>query len=111
MNKEFLEFCKQNGIKKESTISYSPQHNGAAKRKNRTIMEMARCMLHSRKIKVHLWVEAIYTVVYILNRTPTKVIMNITLKRLGVEESLLCLIFVFLVALLMLTFLMKREVN
>ena len=43
-------------------------------------MEMARCMLHSRKIEVHLWAETIHTTVYILNRTPTKAIMNITPK-------------------------------
>ena len=78
MNKDFLGFCKQNGIKKESTISYSPQQNRVAERKNRTIMEMARCMLHSRNIEVHLWAEEIHTTVYILNRTPTKAIMNIT---------------------------------
>ena len=63
---------------KESTISYPPQQNGVAERKNRTIMEMARHMLHSRNIEVHLWDGEIHIVVYILNRTPTKAVMNIT---------------------------------
>ena len=52
MNKTFLDYCKECGIKKASTISYSSQKNGVAERKNRTIIEMARCMLHSRNLEV-----------------------------------------------------------
>ena len=43
-------------------------------------MEMASCMIHSRNIEVNLWAEAIHTIVNILNKTPTKAIMNITRK-------------------------------
>ncbi|CAL8165963.1 unnamed protein product [Prunus armeniaca] len=39
---EFSEFCKSNGIKRELTASYTPQQNGVAERRNRTIVEMAR---------------------------------------------------------------------
>jgi transposase InsO family protein len=42
---EFKEFCILHGIKKELTTAYTPQKNGVAERKNKTIVEMARCML------------------------------------------------------------------
>ena len=45
-SKEFEAFCKEAGIKRELTTPYNPQHNGVAKRKNRTIMEAAKTMIH-----------------------------------------------------------------
>nr|GEV71615.1 hypothetical protein [Tanacetum cinerariifolium] len=41
----FTKFCKEQGIKRFLTTPYSPQQNGIAKRKNRTIMNMVRSML------------------------------------------------------------------
>ena len=38
-SKEFVNFCKDVGIKRELTTPYNPQHNGVSERKNRTIME------------------------------------------------------------------------
>ena len=43
---EFKELWKDSGIKRDLTTPYNPQQNGVAKRKNRTIMEPARAMLH-----------------------------------------------------------------
>ena len=43
---EFKELCKDSGINRELTTPYNPQHNGVAERKNRTIMEATRAMLH-----------------------------------------------------------------
>jgi transposase InsO family protein len=45
----FHDFCKQHGIKREFTTRYSPQQNGVAERKNRTIMNMARRMLKEKQ--------------------------------------------------------------
>eukprot|EP00253_Pinus_taeda_P025292 PITA_25292 len=36
ISKEFLRFCRENGIHKQFTARYTPQQNGVAKRKNRT---------------------------------------------------------------------------
>ena len=62
---EFKALCKDLGIKRELTTPYNPQHNGVAKRKNRTIMEAARAMLHDQDIPMHLWAEAARTTVYV----------------------------------------------
>ena len=43
---EFKAFCKEVGIKRELSTPYNPQHNGVAERKNRTIMEAVKAMIH-----------------------------------------------------------------
>ena len=55
---------------------YNPQQNGIAKRKNRTIMEAARAMLHDQDLPMHLWAEVARTMVYVQNRTPHRVLEN-----------------------------------
>jgi transposase InsO family protein len=39
-SKEFTEFCRIEGIKRQLTTAYTPQQNGVAERKNRTILNM-----------------------------------------------------------------------
>ena len=57
---------------------YNPQQNGIEERKNRTIMEATRAMLHDQDIHMHLWAEAARTIVYLQNLTPHKVLKNKT---------------------------------
>ena len=71
MNKDFDNYCKYNGIKRGHTFPYTPQQNGVAKRKNRTLMEMARCMLHARNMDSNFWDEDVHVASYIMNRSPT----------------------------------------
>jgi transposase InsO family protein len=49
-SKEFMNFCKDVDIKRELTTSYNPQQNGLAKRKNITIMEAMKTMIHDQDI-------------------------------------------------------------
>ena len=62
---EFKELCKDSGIKRELSTPYNPQHNGITKRKNRTIMEATRAMLHHQDLPMHLLAEAARTTKYI----------------------------------------------
>jgi hypothetical protein len=41
-SKEFVNFCKDVGIKRELTTPYNPQQNGVAERKNRTMLEAVK---------------------------------------------------------------------
>ena len=43
----FGELCSQHGIIHQTTAPYSPQQNGVAERKNRTLKEMMNAMLIS----------------------------------------------------------------
>ena len=76
ISKEFLRFCRENGIHKQFTARYTPQQNGVAERKNRTIMDMARSMLKEKHLPNDYWADVVHCAMYILNRCPTKSVMN-----------------------------------
>jgi hypothetical protein len=69
---QFRELCDEQGLKHFTTTPYSPQQNGVVERRNQTIVEMARCMLKSKKMPSEFWGEAVHTAVYVLNRAPTR---------------------------------------
>lgn len=56
---EFNQFCSTNGITRQLTASYTPQQNGVAERKNRTVMNMVRNMLSGKEIPKEFWSEAV----------------------------------------------------
>ena len=45
---KFNNFCSDNGIQRQFIASYTPQQNGVAERKNRTIVKAARSMLKNK---------------------------------------------------------------
>ncbi|KAK3010223.1 hypothetical protein RJ639_011862 [Escallonia herrerae] len=49
----------------------TPQQNGVAEQRNRTLMDMVRSMICQSTLPEFLWVEALKTVVHILNRVPS----------------------------------------
>ncbi|RDY04656.1 hypothetical protein CR513_11603, partial [Mucuna pruriens] len=65
-----------NSNKRQLIVAYTPQPNGVAKQKNRTIMNMVRSMLSRKKILKKLWPEAINWTIHVLNRSPTLAIKN-----------------------------------
>ncbi|KAJ9565483.1 hypothetical protein OSB04_001449 [Centaurea solstitialis] len=73
-NHEFDTFCEENGIKHERTSPFTPQQNGLAERKNRTLVEMVNCMLNQSGLPTNLWEEALLTACYIHNRITSRVI-------------------------------------
>ena len=77
-SKEFQEFCDANGIRRPLTVPRSPQQNGVAERKNRTILDMARSMLKSKNLPKEFWAEAVACAVYLSNRSPTRSIWGKT---------------------------------
>lgn len=75
---EFNDFCKDNGIKRQLTMAYTPQQNGVAERKNRTVMNYVRSMLSEKGIPKPFWPEAVKWAVYVLNRCPTVALKDTT---------------------------------
>jgi hypothetical protein len=63
-----VNFCRDVGIKRELTTPYNPQQNGVAERKNKTIMEDMKTMIHDQYLPMCLWAEATMVVVYVHNR-------------------------------------------
>ncbi|GJX28023.1 putative ribonuclease H-like domain-containing protein [Tanacetum coccineum] len=56
------------GIKREYSNARTPQQNGVAERKNRTLIEAARTMLADSFLPNTFWAEAVSTACYVLNR-------------------------------------------
>jgi transposase InsO family protein len=77
---EFERFLVEQGIEHEVTAPYTPQHNGLAERRNRTVLNMVRSMLREKSLPSFLWGEAVNTAVYILNKCPTKKLNNVVLE-------------------------------
>jgi hypothetical protein len=65
---EFGSFCRDVEIKRELASPYNPQQNGVAERKNRTIMEAIKTMIHDQDLPMHLWAEATRTTIYVQYR-------------------------------------------
>ncbi|GJW95115.1 ribonuclease H-like domain-containing protein [Tanacetum coccineum] len=67
-NKVMNQFCEMKGIKREFSVARTPQQNGVAERKNRTLIEAARTMLADSKLPTTFWAEAVNTACYVQNR-------------------------------------------
>jgi transposase InsO family protein len=74
---EFKYFFNLHGIKYLTTV-YTPHQNGVAKKKNRTIVEMARCMLKEKSLSNMYWEDAAHTAAYILNISSKNMVKNYT---------------------------------
>ena len=75
-SKMFEDFCEEHGVDHEVTAPYTPHHNGINERRNRTILDMPRCMLKQKNLPKSLWGEVVSTAIYILNMCSTKILKN-----------------------------------
>nr|GEY17678.1 retrovirus-related Pol polyprotein from transposon TNT 1-94 [Tanacetum cinerariifolium] len=67
-NSDLNQFCGVKGIRREFSIPRTPQQNGIAERKNRTLIEAARTLLADSLLPIPFWAEAVNTACYIQNR-------------------------------------------
>nr|GEU43898.1 hypothetical protein [Tanacetum cinerariifolium] len=67
-NSDIIELCASKGIKREYRNARTPQQNGVAERKNRTLIEAARNMLADLFLPNTFWAEVVSTACYVLNR-------------------------------------------
>ena len=51
---EFMKYCSAEGIKKEHTVPHTPQQNGVAEWKNRTMARVAKAMLFDQRLPLFL---------------------------------------------------------
>ena len=70
-NDDLKDYLRKEGIRMQYTVAYTPQQNGVAERKNRTLCEMARCMLIDADMHKRYWGEAVMTANYLQNILPT----------------------------------------
>nr|GEZ00450.1 ribonuclease H-like domain-containing protein [Tanacetum cinerariifolium] len=67
-NANLIEFYGSKGIRRDYSNARTPQQNGVAKRKNRTLIEAVRTMLPDSFLPTIFWTEAVATACYVLNR-------------------------------------------
>nr|GEZ01226.1 retrovirus-related Pol polyprotein from transposon TNT 1-94 [Tanacetum cinerariifolium] len=67
-NYDLNRFCRLKGIKREFSVPRTPQQNGIAERKNRTLIEAARTLLADSLLPIPFWAEAVNTACYVQNR-------------------------------------------
>jgi hypothetical protein len=79
---ELESYLEKHGIKHEMTVAYTPEQNGVAERRNRTLVEMARCMMIQSQLSPSFWAEAISTANYLRNRCPSRSINGQTPHKL-----------------------------
>nr|GEV56927.1 hypothetical protein [Tanacetum cinerariifolium] len=60
-NNDLNQFCGMKGIKREFSVPRTPQQNGIAERKNRTLIEAARTMLADSLLPIPFWAETVNT--------------------------------------------------
>ncbi|KAK4380833.1 hypothetical protein Sango_3027300 [Sesamum angolense] len=71
---EFIDYLKENGILSQWTPPGTPQLNGVAKRRNRTLLDMVRSMMSFTKLPLSFWGHALETATKLLNMAPSKTI-------------------------------------
>jgi hypothetical protein len=77
-SKDFSDLCIEAGIKREYTVPYNPQQNGVVERKNRTIIEATKAMIHDQSLPMIMWAKASMTTIYVQNRSPHQILKNMT---------------------------------
>jgi hypothetical protein len=70
----FAQFLEEEDIVAQYTMSGTPQQNSVAEIRNHTLIDMVRSMLSNSELPLFLWSEALKTVVYVLNRVPSKAV-------------------------------------
>ena len=67
-NTKLATFCNDQGTHQEFSSPKTPQQNGIVEQKNRVVQEMARFMLHNKRLPKSFWREAVNTACHTLNR-------------------------------------------
>ncbi|GKD37265.1 retrovirus-related pol polyprotein from transposon TNT 1-94, partial [Tanacetum coccineum] len=68
-NSILVNFCDEKRISQNFSSPYTPEQNGVAERRNRTLIEAARIMLSGSVFSKQYWTEAVATACYTQNRS------------------------------------------
>ena len=77
---EFKDHLLEHGILSQLTAPRTPQQNGVAERRNKTLLNMVRSMMSYSSFPISFWGYSLQTVVYILNVVPSKLIQKTPLE-------------------------------
>ena len=72
LSAEFLDYLSVAGIESQTTAPGTPQQNGVAERRNRTLLNMVRSMMSYARLPVSFWGHALLSASHILDNLPSK---------------------------------------
>ena len=81
-NRALVDYCRDKGISQNFSAVMTPEQNGVAERRNRTLIEASRTMLVGSGLGKGFWPEAVRTACYTQNRTTIVKRLNKTLYEL-----------------------------
>ena len=88
MNKmNSMTFAESLELRGTTTVPYTPKQNGVAERKNRTIIEATRALLHDQGLPKFLWGEAANTAIYVQNRSLHQALDFKTLEEIFTDKK------------------------
>jgi len=67
-NEKFISFCKKLRISHNFSTPRTPQQNGVVERKNMSLEKLARTILNDYGLPKCLWVDAVSTACYVMNK-------------------------------------------
>ncbi|RVW37391.1 Retrovirus-related Pol polyprotein from transposon TNT 1-94 [Vitis vinifera] len=76
----FAKYLMECGIVSQYTMPRTPSQNDIAEKRNHTLKDMVRSMISHSTLPESLWGEVVKTVVYILNRVPSKTVAKTPYK-------------------------------
>jgi transposase InsO family protein len=68
----FSTYYSKIGIKRQFIQPHTPQHNGVVERKNRTLLDIVRCLLADSNLPSNSWAKAILAACKIANLRSSK---------------------------------------
>ena len=71
-SRQMKSFLEKRGITHRLTAPGNPHQNGVAELINRTMVELARSMLHQKGLPKHFWAEALAVAAHVRNRATTR---------------------------------------
>ena len=72
LSDQFRAYLVERGILTQLTAPGTPQQNGVAERRNRTLLDMTRSMMSYTTLPTSFWGYALQTACYVLNQVPSK---------------------------------------
>ncbi|KAJ9549604.1 hypothetical protein OSB04_022147 [Centaurea solstitialis] len=91
LSHEFYDYLRDCGIVSQLSPPRTPQLNGVAERRNRTLLDMVRSMMSRATLPMSFWGYALETAAHILNLVPTKKVAKTPseIRRVFLERELI----------------------
>ena len=80
----------EHGILSQLTAPRTPQQNGVAEKRNRTLLDMVKSMMSYSSLPISFWGYSLQTAIYILNVVPSKSIQKTPLELWNGHKPSLC---------------------